>query len=444
MKVFVQSHTGKPLMPTTPRRARLWLKAKRAWVVRREPFTIQLCFETSANTQPVTIGVDTGSQTVGLAATANREVVFQAEIHLRTDISWKLIQRRQYRRTRRSRKTRYRAARWSNRRRHAGWLAPSLRSKAEATVKAVRFLASLLPIRQIHVEIGSFDTQKMQNPEVCGVSYQQGQLQGYLLREYLLAKWQRLCAYCKTSGVPLQVEHLVPKSRGGSDRASNLVIACDACNKQKGSRTAEEFGYPEIQAQARVPLKDAAHVSSLKTAVVKSLVQQFGSERVAVTYGYETKYQRIQVLNLPKSHTNDAVAMACEMGEIVKAGSSVYQIRCIARGNYQLFNGKHSEHKVWSPKKVHGWKLYELIAVKGQIGYIGGRRVKGAFVVKDVVSGKTLIEVTPRKLRRLSRPDQGWIITRFPISQFSGKERGASSPQLKRGGTRAARIMEGM
>jgi hypothetical protein len=285
-----------------------------------------------------------------------------------------------------------------------------------------------LPIDQINVEIGSFDTQKMQNPEVCGVSYQQGQLQGYLLREYLLAKWQRQCAYCQTSGVPLQVEHLVPKSRGGSDRASNLVIACDACNKQKGSRTAEEFGYPEIQAQARRPLKDAAHVSSIKTAVVKSLVQQFGSERVAVTYGYETKYQRIQVLNLPKSHTNDAVAIACEMGGLVKVGSSVYQIRCIARGNYQLFNGKHSEHKVWAPKKVHGWKLYELIAVKGQIGYIGGRRVKGSFVVKDVVSGKTLIEVTPRKLRRLSRPDQGWIITRFPISQFSGKESGASSP----------------
>ena len=144
-----------------------------------------------------------GSQTVGLAATANREVVFQAEMRLRSDISGKLTQRRQYRRTRRSRKTRYRAPRWTNRRREAGWLAPSLRAKAEATVKAVRFLASLLPFRQINVEIGSFDTQKMQNPEVCGVSYQQGQLQGYLVREYLLAKWQRQCAYCQTSGVPL-------------------------------------------------------------------------------------------------------------------------------------------------------------------------------------------------------------------------------------------------
>jgi 5-methylcytosine-specific restriction endonuclease McrA len=428
MKVFVLSQERKPLMPTTPRRARLWLKAKRARVVCREPFTIQLRFETTAYTQPVTVGVDTGSQTVGIAATANREVVFQAEVHLRTDVSLKLIQRRRYRHTRRSRKTRYRAARWANRCRHAGWLPPSLRAKADATVKAVRFVARVLPIRQINVEIGSFDTQKMQNPEVSGVSYQQGQLQGYLLREYLLAKWQRQCAYCQTSGVPLQVEHLVPKSRGGSDRASNLVIACDACNKRKGTRTAEEFGYPDIQAQARMPLKDAAHVSSIKTAVVKPLAQQFGSERVAVTYGYETKYQRIQVLNLPKSHANDAVAIACEIGEIVKPGSSVYQIRCIPRGNYQLYNGKRSEHTAWAPRKVKGWKLYELVEAKGQLGYIGGRRVKGAFVVKDVVSRKTLIEVTPCKLHRLSRPVQGWMITRFPFSQIAGTEGGASTP----------------
>jgi hypothetical protein len=428
MKVFVLSHLGKPLMPTTPRRARIFLKTRRARVVTREPFTIQLRFETTTHTQPVTVGVDTGSQTVGIAATANREVVFQAEMHLRTDISGKLIRRRQYRRTRRSRKTRYRAARWANRRRSPGWLAPSLRARADATVKAVRFVARVLPISQINVEIGSFDTQKMQNPEVSGVCYQQGQLQGYLLREYLLARWQRQCAYCKTSGVPLQVEHIIPKSRGGSDRASNLVIACDPCNKRKGKRTAEEFGYPEIQAQARVPLKDAAHVSSIKTAVVQQLAQQFGSEHVAVTYGFETKYQRIQVLKLSKSHAYDAVAIACAIGEVVKPLTVVYQLRCVPRGNYQMYNGKHSEHKVWATRKVKSWKLYELVEAKGQIGYISGRRVNGAFVVKDVRSGKALAEVTPRKLLRLARCVQGWIITRFPLPHITGKESGTSSP----------------
>ena len=301
MRVFVLSHSGKPLMPTTPRRARIFLKTRRARVVTCEPFTIQLRFETTTHTQPVTVGVDTGSQTVGIAATANMEVV-------------------------------------------------------------------------------------------------------------------------------LQVEHLVPTSRGGSDRASNLVIACDACNKRKGTRTAEEFGYPEIQAQARVPLQDAAHVSSIKTAVVQQLAQQFGSERVAVRYGYETKYQCMQVLHLPKAHAYDAVAIACAIGEVVKPLTMVYQLRCVPRGNYQRYNGKHSEHKVWAPSKVKGWKLYELVEARGQIGYIGGRRLTGAFVVKDVRSGKALAEVTPRKLVRLARCVHGWIITRFPFSHITGKEGGASSP----------------
>ena len=428
MKVFVVSITGKPLMPTTPRRARIWLKTRRARIVNREPFTIQLRFETTPYTQPVTVGVDTGSQSVGMAAVANGEVLYQAEMHLRTDISGKLTQRREYRRTRRSRKTRYRAARWANRRRPSGWLPPSLRASAEATVNAVRFGALVLPVRQINVEIGSFDTQKMQNPEISGVSYQQGQLQGYLLREYLLTKWQRQCAYCKTSGVPLQVEHLMPKSRGGSDRASNLVIACDSCNKRKGTRTAEEFGYAHLQVQARQPLKAAAHVSSIKTTVVRQLAQQFGAEQVAVTYGYETKYQRIRVLKLPKSHANDAIAIACEIGEVVKPLAVVYQLRCVPRGHYQMYNGKYSKHKVWAPRKVKGWKLYELVEAKGQIGYIGGRRIKGAFVVKDVMRGEVLVEVTPRKLVRLARPVQGWIITRFPFPKITIQEGGASSP----------------
>lgn len=415
MKVFVLSQEGNPLMPTTPRRARLWLKAKRARVVRQEPFAIRLRFATQEHVQLAKVGVDTGSKDVGIAATTNGEVVFQAEVHLRDDITGKMTQRRQYRRNRRSRKTRYRPARWANRRRPAGWLPSSLRSKAEATVKTVRFVASFLPVSQVNVEIGSFDTQKMQNPEISGISYQQGTLFGYELREYMLEKWQRTCAYCGIKGIPLHIEHLVPKSRGGSDRASNLTLACEPCNVRKGTQTAEEFGYPHIQAQASVPLKDAAHVSSLKTAVTQQLREVFGAEHVAVTYGYETKYKRIQVLDLPKSHSNDAVAIACVMGEVVKPLTVRYQLRCIPRGNYQLFNGKHSEHRVWAPKKVKDWKLYEIVEAKGQVGYIGGRRVKGAFVLKDLTTGKPILEVTPRKLRRLARPVQGWIIHREEV-----------------------------
>ena len=429
MKVFVLSQEGKPLMPTTPRRARVWLKARRARLVRQDPFTIRLRFATKAHVQPAKVGVDTGSRCVGIAATSRGEVVFQAEVHLRDDITQIMTQRRQYRRNRRARKTRYRQARSDNRRRPDGWLPPSLHSKSEATVKAVRFMASFLPVGRVRVEAGRFDTQKRQNPDIAHLQYQQGELHGYFLREYILEKWQRKCAYCQAQGVPLEIEHIVPKSRGGSNRASNLTLACHACNQRKGQQTAAEFGFPDVQAKARVPLKDAAHVSSLKSRVVHDLQAIFGESQVSITYGYETKYKRTQGLDLPKSHTNDAVAMACAIGEVVKPLEMVHQIRCLARGHYQRFNGLHSEHKCWAPRKVRGFKLYELVKAKGEMGYIAGRREKGAFVIKDVASGKKLVEVTPRKLVRVARATQGWMITRQPVLESIRKEGGASSPR---------------
>jgi 5-methylcytosine-specific restriction endonuclease McrA len=428
MKVFVLSQEGKPLMPTTPRRARVWLKAKRARVVRLDPFTIRLRFATQEHVQKAMVGVDTGSKVVGIAATTNGAVVLQAEVHLRDGITEKMTRRRQYRRNRRARKTRYRQARCDHRRRPDGWLPPSLHSKAEATVKAVRFIASFLPVGRVRVEVGSFDTQKMQHPDMAHQDYQQGELQGYLLREYVLATWQRTCAYCHAREVPLEIEHIIPKSRGGSHRSSNLTLACHACNQRKGQQTAAEFGFPAVQAQARIPLKDAAHVSSLKSRVIHDLQALFGENQVSITYGYETTYQRIQVLDLPKSHTNDAVAIACEIGERVQPLERVHQIRCLARGQYQRFNGRHSEHKCWAPHKVRGFKLYEVVEVQGEAGYIAGRREKGAFLIKDVTSGKKLAEVTPRTLVRVARPTQGFLIAHKPILGSIGKEGGASSP----------------
>ena len=421
--IYVQNSEGQPLMPTRRHnKVWYWLRTGRAHLVRRQPFTIQLRLATTNYTQPATVGVDTGSQTVGIAAITNGEVICQAEVHLRTDIKEKLDRRRQYRQNRRGRKTRYRSARFANRRRKAGWLSPTVRSKAQATIKAVWWITSLLPVHQVNVEAGSFDTQKMHHPEISGRQYQQGQLEGYLLREYLLTKCKRQCSYCGARDVPLQIEHLTPKSRGGTDRASNLTISCAPCNLKKGKQTAEEFGFPQMQAQAKMPLKDVAHVSSMKTAVVTGLQEQFGYDQVSITFGYETKYKRIQVLSLPKSHTNDAVAIACVIGAVVKPLAVVYQFHCIPRGNYQVYNGKHSEHKVWAPRKVKGWKLYEIVEAKGQIGYIGGRRVNSSFVLKDLLTGKPILEVTPGKLRRLARPVRGWIIHR--------EEARASSPDF--------------
>lgn len=429
MKVFVVSQEGKPLMPTTPRRARIFLRAKRARMVLRSPLTIQLRFETTSYTQPVTVGVDTGSKMVGISATANQETLLQAEVQLRTDISEKLTQRRTYRKARRSRKTRYRAPRWANRRRPGGWLPPSVSSKLAATLKAIQFAASLLPVRQVNVEIASFDLQHMRDPQITGIAYQQGTLFGYQVREYVLEKWHRTCAYCGKKETALQIEHIVPKARGGSDRVDNLTLACQPCNQRKSNQTASEFGFPHIQAQALLPLRDAAHVSALKTTLVAQLQQQFGKAQVQLRYGYQTKYQRIQVLDLPKSHSNDAVAIACEIGEMVRPLEAISHICCLPRGQYQRFNGLHSEHKCWAPRKVRGFKLYEVVEVQGDVGYIAGRREKGAFIIKDVTTGKKVAEVTPRKLRRVARPTHGFLIAQQPMLSSIRKEVGASSPK---------------
>jgi 5-methylcytosine-specific restriction endonuclease McrA len=155
-----------------------------------------------------------------------------------------------------------------------------IRQAFDADEAAQQMVASILPVCQVNVEVGSFDTQKMQHPDIAGLQYQQGELQGYLMREYLLEKWGRQCAYCKGKGVPLEIEHITPRSKGGSNRASNLTLACHACNTHKGAQTAAEFGHPKIQAQASVPLRDAAHVSALKTTVVKQLETIFGKEHV--------------------------------------------------------------------------------------------------------------------------------------------------------------------
>jgi 5-methylcytosine-specific restriction endonuclease McrA len=412
VNVFVLAPDKRPLMPTTPRRARVWLKQKRAHVVNRIPFTIQLCFEPSSRyTQHVKVGVDTGSKTVGVAAVANSQVLYQAEIGLRTDIKRRLDRRRQYRRNRRSRKMRYRPARFSNRKKSTGWLPPSLRSRAESTVKAVVQVAGILPVKHIRVEVASFDTQKMQAPEISGIEYQHGELMGYHVREYLLAKWRRKCAYCGRADIPLQVEHIVPRIRGGTNRVFNLTLACKTCNQSKGKRTAEEFGYPEVQTRALKPLRDAVHVSIVKTLIIRALSSLMGQENVSTTYGYETKYKRMEMLELPKTHYCDAVAIACELGETVVPAKVWYQFKCVPRGSYQLYNGNRSEHKVSGPQKVFGWKLFELVKVKGQVGYISGRRVSGRFSVKDAVTGKLLVDgIGHKKLIRLERATHGLIV----------------------------------
>jgi 5-methylcytosine-specific restriction endonuclease McrA len=309
-----------------------------AAVYRRYPFTIILkCAVIAPTLAPLQLKIDPGSKTTGLALVNDTtgSVVWAAELHHRgTQVKAAMDQRRAARRSRRNRKLRHRAPRFQNRRRSPKWLPPSTQSRVANMQTWVARLRRVAPIAAISLELVKFDTQRMQNPEITGVEYQQGELAGYEVREYLLEKWSRRCAYCGATGLPLQIEHIVPRSRGGTDRVSNLTLACVTCNQAKGTQTAAEFGYPQIQAQAQRPLKDAAAVNTTRRALYRML--HADGLPLETGSGALTKFNRTR-RSLPKTHWLDAACVGTSTPNPLRvAGVQVLTIRATGHGNRQM------------------------------------------------------------------------------------------------------------
>ncbi len=241
--VFLIDTNKQLLNPIPPARARELLKKGKAAVFRLYPFTLILKhLVENPILKPLTLKLDPGSKTTGIALIDGDQVIWAAELeHRGQQIKNALESRKSIRRVRRSRKTRYRAPRFNNRRRQEGWLPPSLMHRVLTTETWVKRIGRYTPVNNIVMELVKFDTQCMQNASTEGVEYQQGELAGYELREYLLEKFSRKCAYCDKIGVSLQIEHIHPKSKGGSNRLSNLTLACEKCNQKKGNKPVEEF-----------------------------------------------------------------------------------------------------------------------------------------------------------------------------------------------------------
>jgi 5-methylcytosine-specific restriction endonuclease McrA len=414
--VFVLSSDGQPLDPCHPARARQVLRCGRARVVRRFPMTIQLLDRRAdqSTTHPLRLKIDPGSRTTGLALVAEETatVVWAAELtHRSGTIRDALLARRAFRRNRRQRHTRYRPARFHNRRRPAGWLAPSLRSRVDHILTWYRRLAQRGPIQAISVELVRFDTQALVNPEITGVAYQQGDLLGYEVREYLLEKWQRTCAYCRATGVPLQVEHIVPRVRGGSDRVSNLTLACEPCNQCKGAQTAAEFGFPLVQVQAQQPLRDAAAVNSTRWALYQAL-QATGLPVEAGTGG-RTKYNRTRQ-GWPKTHWQDAACVGASTPERLRVVTpTVLQITATGRGLHSRTKlDKYGFPRLRLPRQkrffgVQTGDMVEVIVPSGtKQGHYVGRvavRAKGSFNVTTAIG--TVQGLHYRFCRVLQRAD---------------------------------------
>lgn len=337
--IFVLDTNKKPLTPCKPSMARKLLTAGKAAVFRRFPFTIILKKRVTSTIESITLKLDPGSKTTGIALLQGEKVIFGAELtHRGQTIKASLDSRRLLRRGRRSRHTRYRQARFLNRTRKKGWLAPSLQHRVETTLTLVNKLRRLAPISLIVQELVRFDIQQLENPEISGIEYQQGELQGYEVREYLLNKWNRKCAYCDAENVSLQVEHIHPKAKGGSNRISNLCLACEKCNLKKGTQDVQQFlaKKPDILkhifAQAKRPLKDAAAVNSTRWALFSRLKKT--GLPVLTGSGGMTKFNRTR-LQLPKTHWLDAACVG-QLESLSVLTSKPLLIKATGHGTRQM------------------------------------------------------------------------------------------------------------
>ena len=393
-KVFVLDTNKRPFAPTHPARARQLLSKGKAAVYRYYPFTIILKREVQEpDMQAFRLKIDPGSKTTGVAIVNDRtgEVVFAAFLqHQGQQIKKAMDSRRASRRSRRNRKTRYREQRFLNRRRPDGWLPPSLFSRVANIETWVKRLCRLCQIGAISFESAKFDTQKMENPEISGVEYQHGELHGYEVREYLLEKFGRKCVYCGVEYVPLEVEHIIPKARGGSNRVSNLTIACVKCNKKKGNQTAEEFGFPKVQKQAKASLQDAAALNSTRKAILKQL--KATGLPIEVGTGALTKYNRFS-RKLPKTHWIDAACVGESTPQALET-EGIYPLSIVATGHGSRQMCRVDKYgfprtKAKQFKRVHGFQSGDMVKAIVPTGkkagtYIGrvAVRTSGSFNIK--------------------------------------------------------------
>ena len=463
MAVFVLDKRKKPLMPCSEKRALMLLERGRARVHRMVPFTIRLVDRLQADSvlQPVRLKLDPGSKTTGMALvreseavdTATGEVFRKVVVLMLLELQHRgyairdaLTQRRAFRRRRRS-KLRYRPARFDNRTRAEGWLAPSLQHRVDTTMAWVRRLQRWAPATGLSTMLHRFDTQALQNPEISGTECQQGTLFGYEVREYLLEKWGRKCAYCDAEHTPLTIDHIHPRSKGGSDRVSNLTLACFPCNQRKSNRDVAEFlandprRLARIEASRKAPLKDATAVNSTRWALWRNLVAN--GLGVEVGSGGRTKWNR-QRLSMPKAHCLDAACMG-HVDAVESWKQPVLAVKATGRGSYQRTRlTKHGFPRGYLTrrKSAFGFQTGDLVravVTKGKkVGTYLGRvaiRASGSF---NIQTGSGLVQgIHHRFCKPIQRADgYGYFWNTIALSKGDAGV-ALSLPGINAGGSRA-------
>ena len=387
--IYVLIKDGKPLMPTRRHgKVRHLLKDAKAEVVNRCPFTIRLLYDCPGRTQPMTMGVDAGSKHIGISVTTEEEVLYEADVELRNDIVKNLSTRRENRRARRNRKTRYRAARFDNRT-HAkkkGWLTPSVQQKLETHLTVIRKVCGILPVTKIVVETASFDLQRLKadmedlkKPE--GADYQRGEQLGFWnVREYVLFRDGHTCQCCKGRSKDniLNVHHIESRKTGGN-APNNLITLCETCHRGYHKGTVK---LPDTIKRG-MKFYDAAFMGIMRWTLYNRLKEIYPD--ATMTFGYITKNTRIRN-SLPKEHYIDA---RCISGHpMAKSNGTVYMQKKVRRHNRQIHKNTIQKGGVrkrnQAPYEVKGFRLFDTVRHDGRSYIIFGRRASGYFDIRDI------------------------------------------------------------
>ena len=428
MSVYVIAEDGRPLMPCSEAKARHLLDAKRAKVKHRTPFTIQMVVPTTHYTQKVILGVDAGSKTIGISCGTKGKELLAEEIKPRNDVVNNLSTRREFRRARRNRKTRYRKPRFNNRvhSKHKGWLAPSVEAKIQEHTTSIKRICHMLPVCKVAVETAEFDLQLIRaveegKPVPQGEDYQKGEMLGkYNVRQYVLFRDNYTCQCCgahesKKNGVKLHVHHLESRKTGGNS-PGDLITLCEDCHKKfhRGIINAEN-----LKKRKRRSMRGAAFMGIMRKEFVRRLRSELD---IAVweTHGYVTKYTREEKIHLSKSHINDALAICHgpagfnDAGEFaVKRANRTYTAKPVRHHNRQLHKAtilKGGIRKANQAEKyVKGFRLFDKVLFEGKECFIWGRRNTGIFTIKTI-SGQMIKDGISYKRLKLLERSSGYLI----------------------------------
>ena len=397
--VYVQSVDGAPLMPCSEAKARHLLKQHRARRVRNTPFTIRLKSVVDGYIQPVSLGVDPGYRHIGLSATTDDCVLFEAVAECRTDIPKLMEKRRILRSSRRNRKTRYREPRFNNRVRskHRDWLAPSVEQRIGYHIHLIEFVCKLLPVSRILIEEAKFDMHKIENPNVEGVGYQHGPQYGFEnVKEYVRCRDGYKCRKCG-SKTRLEVHHIIQRKDRGSDIPDNLVTLCHDCH---AALHRGEFTLRKPRGGYKAP----TFMGIMRQKLTERLKAKYGN-MVQTTFGYITRIGRTAA-GLPKDHNTDARTISGNAN--AKPNGIVWHItkhRCHNRKLHREVPAKHGKRQsTQAARRVFGFGLHDKVIVvgSGQTCRISGLRTRGYFAL-HTLNDNTLLNLNCSKLRLLER-----------------------------------------